>query len=86
MPGMREVAREAGVSLSTVSAVLSGSEKYVSEEIRNKVLLAANKIGYRCPAKKKKAEKVIAVVLPNITSTFFSSLLSGIEDTATDEG
>ena len=38
MPGMREVAREAGVSLSTVSAVLSGSEKYVSEEIRNKAV------------------------------------------------
>lgn len=86
MPGMRDVARVAQVSLSTVSAVLSDSDKYVSEEIRERVTKAAAEIGYQMLERKKKQDKVIAVALPNITSVFFSNLLSGIVDTVTEEG
>lgn len=86
MPGMRDVARVAEVSLSTVSAVLSDSEKYVSDEIKNKVLDAAQKLGYQMPRRRKKQEKAIAVILPVITSAFFSNLLSGIESTASEHG
>ena len=86
MPGMRDVARAAQVSLSTVSAVLSDSDKYVSDEIRERVMRAAAEIGYQLPERKKKPDKVIAVALPNITSVFFSNLLSGIVDTVTEEG
>ena len=53
MAGMRAVAQRAEVSLSTVSAVLgSGTNKYVSEEVRRKVLAAAQELGYTPPAKK----------------------------------
>ena len=57
MPGMRDVARVAQVSLSTVSAVLSDSDKYVSEEIRERVTKAAAEIGYQMPERKKKQDK-----------------------------
>lgn len=86
MPGMRDVAKRAGVSLSTVSTVLSESGKYVSEEISERVWMAAEEIGYKLPVKERKKDKIMAVVLPHIASTFFSNLLRGIEDTVEEEG
>lgn len=80
MAGMRAVAQKAGVSLSTVSAVLgSSSDKYVSEEIRSRVLEAAEELGYAPPVKAEARTKTIAVILPIITSPFFSNVLSGVE-------
>ena len=80
MAGMRAVAQRAEVSLSTVSAVLgSGTNKYVSEEVRRKVLAAAQELGYTPPAKAESRTKTIAVILPVITSSFFSNVLSGVE-------
>ena len=80
MAGMRAVAERAGVSLSTVSAVLgNGSDKYVSEEIKQKVLQAAEELEYVPPVKAEARTKTIAVILPIITSPFFSNVLSGVE-------
>lgn len=80
MAGMRAVARKAEVSLSTVSAVLgSSSDKYVSEEVRRRVLKAAQELGYVPPVKGEARTKTIAVILPVITSSFFSNVLSGVE-------
>lgn len=82
MAGMREIAKKAGTSLSTVSVVLSGNaEKYVSDEVRRRVLEAARELQY-IPRTKPRVfqEKSIAVVLPVITSSFFSNMLSGAEN------
>lgn len=79
MAGMRDVARAAGVSLSTVSLVLNHSNKFVSEDNRNKVLAAAEELEYKLPPKKQFSQKTIAVMLPVITSSFFSNVLNGIE-------
>ncbi len=46
MATIRDVAREAGVSIATVSYVLNNT-KHVSEETRRKVLEAARRLGYR---------------------------------------
>ncbi len=81
MAGMRDVAKLAGVSLSTVSVVLNDTGKYVSEEQRKKVYAAAEALEYRLPPKKRFSHKTIAVILPVITSSFFSNLLNGIEET-----
>ncbi|AEF82335.1 LacI family DNA-binding transcriptional regulator [Leadbettera azotonutricia] len=81
MPGMRDVARHAKVALSTVSAVLSNSDKYVSDDVRKQVYAAAKDLGYIFTEKKRSSQKTIAVVLPIITSSFFSNVLTGIEDT-----
>jgi len=78
MAGMRDVAQRAGVSLSTVSAVLNGS-KNTSLEIARRVERAIAEMDYELPQKKKNDKKVIAVLLPVITSSFFTNVLSGIE-------
>ncbi len=82
MAGIRDVAKAAGVSTSTVSVVLNNSNKYVSEENRKKVLDAAEALGYKLPPKKIFTKQTIAVILPVITSSFFSNLLNGIEKIA----
>ncbi len=47
MPTIKDVAREAGVSIATVSYVLNGKTVAISDETRQRVWLAARKIGYR---------------------------------------
>jgi DNA-binding LacI/PurR family transcriptional regulator len=47
MPTIKDVAREAGVSIATVSYVLNNKTSFVSEETRRQVLETANRIGYR---------------------------------------
>jgi len=81
MAGMREVAKLAGVSLSTVSVVLNHSNKFVSEEHKKSVLKAAEQLGYKLPPKKRYTKKTIAVILPVVTSSFFSNVFNGIENT-----
>jgi len=86
MSGMRDVAKLAGLSLSTVSVVLNEqSDKYVSPGCRQRVLDAAKALDYRLPPKKKLQRKTIAVILPVITSAFFPNLFSGIEDVVTSQ-
>ena len=77
MPGMRDVAKHANVALSTVSAVLNNSDKYVSDEIRQRVLTTAQDLGYILFEKRRFSQKNIAVILPIITSSFFSNVLNG---------
>lgn len=46
MPTIKDVAREAGVSIATVSYVLNNKSDSISEQTRNLVLEAARRIGY----------------------------------------
>jgi DNA-binding LacI/PurR family transcriptional regulator len=48
MPTLADVAKRAGVALSTVSAVLNNRpDCFVSEETRQRILKAAEELGYR---------------------------------------
>lgn len=81
MAGMREIAKRAGTSLSTVSVVLNNrTDKYVSDAVKKRVLAAAADLHYTFPAQNRTERmKSIVVVLPAITSPFFSNVLSGVE-------
>lgn len=83
---IKDVAKEAGVSTSTVSRVLSNS-KSISEDTKKKVMEVVKKMDYkpnliaRGLAKNKK--RMIGVVIPNdgneiMTNYFFVSLMKGI--------
>jgi LacI family transcriptional regulator/LacI family repressor for deo operon, udp, cdd, tsx, nupC, and nupG len=85
MAGMREVAKKAGVSVSTVSAVLSNSGKYVEEQSRQRVLDAVAALNYSKPVRATDPQSV-AVIFPIISSSFFSNVLLGIEDIILPEG
>lgn len=79
-PTMKDLARESGVSLGTVSKVINGLP--VGEECRLRVEEAIAKLDYRINtfAKGFRSGKtmMVALILPNLTSPFFSWLANSI--------
>ena len=80
VPTMKDVAREAGVALGTVSKVVNGIP--VGEEYRLRVESAIEKLNYRVSsyARGLRSSKTytIAVMVPNLISPFFSKLVDCI--------
>lgn len=78
-----DIAREANVSIATVSRVFSAS-KQVSEHTKKRVLSVADRFGYRPQATAQnlasKKRKNVAIVVPVISNYFFIELLAGIQD------
>ena len=86
-----DIAKEAGVSQSTVSMVLN--KKYnvsFSRETIDKVEAAAKKLGYVPPKRKTKKgtkkEKLLVVFCSNLTNPYYVMLLQGIELRAKEQG
>lgn len=81
-----DVAREAGVSMATVSRVVNGNPN-VKPTTRKKVLDAIDRLGYRPNAVARglasKRTTTVGVIIPDISNIFFSELARGIEDIAT---
>src|SRR5512138_1277986 len=93
---MEEVARSAGVSLSTVSRALSGS-KVISEETRRIVREAAESLNYRVDAAGSSLRtgltRTVGVVIPlahaakqNLSDPFFLEILGAIADELSASG
>lgn len=80
-----DVAREAGVSMATVSRVVNGN-KNVKENTRKKVLEVIERLDYRPNAVARglasKKTTTVGVVIPNITNSYFATLAKGIDDIA----
>lgn len=80
MPTMKDVAREAGVALGTVSKVVNGIP--VGESYRIRVEKAIEKLNYRVNnyAKGLRGNKtfMVAVMVPNLISPFFAGLVNSI--------
>jgi LacI family transcriptional regulator len=85
---MREVARLAGVSPSTVSAVLNG-KVLVSEKRTLRVQNAIKALGfepnYVARSLKTGRTNTVGVIVPDIRITFYPDLLRGIEDAAREQ-
>ncbi|AGX05859.1 MULTISPECIES: catabolite control protein A [Bacillaceae] len=81
-----DVAREANVSMATVSRVVNGNPN-VKPATRKKVLEVIERLGYRPNAVARglasKKTTTVGVIIPDISSTFFAELARGIEDIAT---
>ncbi len=84
---MTQVAREAGVSLSTVSHLLNQTRQ-VSESTRLKVLTAAEQLGYRDHRiqELQQEQLVIGVVVPSAANPFFGEMLAGLDSEAARAG
>jgi LacI family transcriptional regulator/LacI family repressor for deo operon, udp, cdd, tsx, nupC, and nupG len=89
---MKDIARELGISVATVSRALKDSPR-ISEERRRLIQQFArehnftpNVIAESLRHSKIQAQKIIGVILPEFTHYYFSSILTGIEETATSRG
>ena len=80
---IKDVAREAGVSISTVSRVINDS-KPVTNEVKQRVLDVIKETGYvpnplaRSLVTKK--SQLIGVIVPEVTDPFAAEILNGIEE------
>lgn len=89
MAGIKEVAKRAGVSISTVSRVLNQS-KYVSPEIVRKVQIAVKELDYEANPiarnMKKKETKTIGILTAEMSGLFYPYVLESIYKVANDKG
>ncbi len=87
---IKEIAEMANVSSATVSKILNGKDKYISEATRQRVLEIVEREGYipNAIAKslKMKSTKTLGIIIPDVMNLFFSELARGIEDAAERKG
>lgn len=84
---IRDVAKKAGVSPTTVSRVLTGkSIGHMREKTREKILVAIKELKYTpnkyARALKQQKTGVIGVLIPDISDVFFSLIVRGVEKIA----
>lgn len=81
-----DVAREAKVSMATVSRVLNGTA-VVKDDTKRRVVEAISRLGYRPNAVARglasKKTRTIGVIVPDVSAAFVAEVVRGIEDIAT---
>jgi LacI family transcriptional regulator len=89
MATIKDVARVAGVSYSTVSRVVNGGTGF-SSETRERVEAAVAQLGYRpndvARSLVMQRRSSLAVLVPSVSESFAALVLDGIEDAAEAEG
>lgn len=89
MAGIRDVAKYAGVSPSTVSRALSGAA-FVEPETKRKVLEAVNVLNYKpnlaARSLKRGGSKLIGLIIPDIMNPYYPEVVKYMEACASDAG
>src|SRR5215218_11037554 len=89
MSSIKDVAREAGVSTATVSHVINNT-RFVSEEVRARVLGAVGRCGYypnaHARALASGRSHTLGLVVSDISNPFFPELAKSVEDVAFERG
>lgn len=86
---MKEIAKRLGVSVSTVSRALKDSPE-LHPETKRKIAEMAKEMNYQpnllAQSLRISRTKTLGVIVPEITSHFFASCISGIQDFANKRG
>lgn len=86
---LKQIAKELGVSVSTVSKALNGSPE-ISEPTKQRVQEYAKLKNYKPNViglnLKNRSTKTIGVIIPNILNSFFAKVFTGIEKVADEKG
>lgn len=89
MVTMKDIAKKAGVSQSTVSRVISGSVS-VNPEIKRKVMEWVRKLDYQpniiAQSLVSNKSLLIGVIITNISNPFFSDVIKAVESEAAKYG
>jgi LacI family transcriptional regulator len=86
---LKDVARAAGVSQSTTSRAMSG-EGYVAAAVRQRILDAADDLGYvphaMARSLRKQVSRSVGVLVSDLRNTFYADLAAGIASRARQGG
>lgn len=89
MATLKDVAREAGVSIASASHALNGT-KPVSDALRRRVQAAADAVGYVPHAQARSLRtgrsRTLGVLLPDLGNPFFPALLQAVCGAANEAG
>ncbi|WP_068778775.1 LacI family DNA-binding transcriptional regulator [Paenibacillus sp. GM2] len=89
MTSIKDIAKKAGVSISTVSYALNGSSK-VTDETRSRILHVANELNYIPNAAartlKKKESRILGVFLTDFRGDVYGELLDGMKEVCNSQG
>ncbi len=89
MATLKDVAKETGLTVSTVSRILN-NRGYISEDARKKVSEAMEKLNYQpnevARSLSKKTTNTIGVIVPHIAHPYFSRVISCLEAAADEKG
>jgi LacI family transcriptional regulator len=87
---LADVARRAGVSLSTASRVVSDNGYPVAEETRRRVLAAVRELNYSpsvlARALVTKRTHIVGVIVGDVEDPYFAEIVRGVEDVARRAG
>ncbi|MBA2720445.1 MAG: LacI family DNA-binding transcriptional regulator [Chloroflexi bacterium] len=88
-PTIRDVARHAGVSITTASRVVNG-KPYVQRELVDRVRAAITELGYRrndlARGLKVRRSRSIALVIADLSNPFYGACAAAIEETCRSRG
>lgn len=86
---IKDVAKQAGVSVATVSRVLN-NHSCLSEKARLAVLTAVEELGYHpnanAQALASQSSSTLGVVVTDVTDSFFAILVKAVDQVATEHG
>lgn len=89
MSSIADVAKEANVSVATVSRVINNSGA-VTVETTKRVQKAIDKLSYEpnlaARNLRKEESGIILILTPNLSNPYYTTIISGIGDSANDEG
>lgn len=80
---IKDVAKAAGVSITTVSRIINKVEGFTNEETKNRVLKVIKELNYKPNSLARslvtKRTNTIGLILPDITNPFFPTIAKSIE-------
>jgi LacI family transcriptional regulator len=89
MPTIKDLAKYVGVSTATVSHVINNT-RFVSEELRQKVLKAIEELNYHpngiARSLVKRRTHSIGIIITDIINPFYTAIVRGVEDVAHQRG
>jgi len=87
---IRDVAKLAGVGISTVSYVLNGNDQHVSPATREQILAAARELNYRPNAiarsMVKQTTSTIGLIITELQNQLFVPIVEGVEEVLRGDG
>lgn len=88
-PSIKDIAKEAGVTISTVSHVLNDS-KFVTPPTAEKVRKAVEKLGYRpnriARSLRTQSTEAVGVIVPDLKNPFYAIIIQEMERVARQRG
>lgn len=87
---IKDIAKKAGVSITTVSRVMNDKLGGISQETKERILKIVEEMNYQPNALARslvtKQSLTLGLVLPNISNPFFPEMVRGVEDLANHHG